>query len=127
MSSAEWLEPIQDQGSKKNVGGGGPRSGPGYVYVVQAVNTNLIKIGHSEGPEQRVRSLQTGCPLVLELVQIWEVDNMLQAERAALNAMDDFNLQDINPNFRAREWFFLPQQFGMNNALQTVTNAVQDH
>jgi len=125
VSSAEWLGPMQDQAAKKMVGGGGPRSGPGFVYVVRAVNTNLIKIGMSARPERRLQTLQTGCPQELELVEEWEVNNMQQAERAALQAMDDHNLQHTNPNFRAREWFFLTQQFDIDDALQTITNAVQ--
>ena len=115
---------MQDQASKKAVGGGGPRSGPGYVYLVRAVNTNLIKIGMSTRPERRLQTLQTGCPQELELVEEWQVNNMLQAERAALQAMDEHNLQRTNPNFRAREWFFLTQQFDIDDAQQTIAEAV---
>lgn len=39
------------------------------IYAIRAVGTNFIKIGYtSKSPLERVRELQTGCPLDLELV-----------------------------------------------------------
>lgn len=50
-----------------------PRRGPhwmrGYIYFVEAVGSNRIKIGFTRGdPRERAKLLQTGCPFPLELI-----------------------------------------------------------
>lgn len=122
LSSTKWLAPIKDKASKKAFGS---RSGAGFIYVIQAVDTNLIKIGLSGKPEQRVKTFQTGCPYQLEVVRVWEVSNMQAAEGAAHKAMAEYNLRHVIPNFKAKEWFFLPEGAGLPEVEEIVVNAIQ--
>jgi hypothetical protein len=40
----------------------------GTVYIIRAVDTNFVKVGFTQGdPRKRLRELQTGCPLRLEV------------------------------------------------------------
>ena len=39
-----------------------------YVYFIRAQGTNLIKIGRTTSLQDRLNTLQTGCPHQLELI-----------------------------------------------------------
>lgn len=40
----------------------------GYLYFIKAIGTSFYKIGISNNPEARLRQLQTGSPLPIQLV-----------------------------------------------------------
>ena len=86
----------------------------GFLYLIHIENTSFYKIGSSVDPELRIRTLQTGNPLFLQLVKTQIVENMRRAE-AVLHKQ--FVSQKIS-NPRAREWFDL-----MGNQVQAVLDA----
>ena len=48
--------------SRKNIGR--------HLYIIQADRTGSVKIGRSNDPEQRLKSLQTGNPHLLKLILV---------------------------------------------------------
>ena len=52
-----------------------------FVYIIQAGNTNLYKIGYTNNPERRIKGLQTGNPQSLRFVTIYETPNPRELER----------------------------------------------
>ena len=96
-----------------------------YVYVIQAEDSDLIKIGRAKQPVDRIGSLQTGCPYQLRIRLIWQVEDMKAAELLVHKAMKPLNVQGQKPELRAREWFFMPPG-GLEEVKQLVKNAVKD-
>ena len=46
------------------------------IYAIRAVGTDYIKFGYAKGSvERRLRTLQTGCPLPLEVVAVAKGDH----------------------------------------------------
>lgn len=61
----------------------------GFVYVLRAKGTNFYKIGRTEQSiENRVRSLQTGCPYKIEILHRIETNYPLNMERAFHDYLD---------------------------------------
>jgi len=118
LSSTKWPDPITDKASKKMIEEGE------YIYVIQAEDSDLIKIGRSKQPTNRVGSLQTGCPYELRIRLIWQVEDMKTAELLVHKAMKPFNVQGQKPELRAREWFFMPEG-GLERVKQLVKGAVE--
>ena len=73
----------------------------GHVYLIRMEGTSLFKIGMSLDPEIRLRTLQTGNPQLLHLVQTQAVQDMRNEE---LNLHQRFDAQRV-PNPNVREWF----------------------
>jgi hypothetical protein len=46
------------------------RDYPGFVYFIEAVGTPFLKIGYSERPYERLRSLRTGCPVEVQMLAV---------------------------------------------------------
>lgn len=46
------------------------------VYIVEAVGTELVKIGFSSDPERRVKSMRTQCPFPIEVLACVEGDRV---------------------------------------------------
>lgn len=46
----------------------------GYVYVIGNLLQKVCKIGFSENPKKRIKSIQTGCPFVLNTLLLFEAD-----------------------------------------------------
>jgi len=57
----------------------------GYIYIMRdPINNNLIKVGFSVNPFNRVKQLyNTSTPLPFNIYQIWWVEDMRLAEKAA--------------------------------------------
>ena len=75
----------------------------GYVYLIRMENTTFFKIGMSLDPEIRLRTLQTGNPHPLRLLDIRAVPDMRSAE---IGLHRRFETQRV-PNLNVREWFDL--------------------
>lgn len=86
-----WLDQLVEAGirasrpmrceHKQFRGGSGERGNSGYVYVVDAPGSGLAKIGYS-GPSgllRRLRDLQSGSPLRLDLVALARGGTQLEA------------------------------------------------
>jgi len=71
----------------------------GYIYVITAVSTGLVKIGSTTGAvEDRVKVLQTGQPFTLEVVaQVPVEERLVQVEHAVQTLL-------VNQKLRG-EWF----------------------
>ncbi|MCJ1451768.1 hypothetical protein MMC28_002108 [Mycoblastus sanguinarius] len=75
----------------------------GYVYLIHMENTTFYKIGMSLDPEIRLRTLQTGNPHPLYLLNTQAVQDMRSAE---ISLHRQFETQRV-PNLNVREWFDL--------------------
>jgi hypothetical protein len=59
-----------------------------YIYFVEAVGQDRIKIGKADDPETRVRQLQTGSAVELRLLAVTLGQPSLEAELHAAFAND---------------------------------------
>ena len=75
----------------------------GYVYLIRMENTTFYKIGMSLDPGIRLRTLQTGNPHPLHLLNTQPVQDMRSAETSLHR---QFESQRV-PNLNVREWFDL--------------------
>jgi hypothetical protein len=57
-------------GSLKTVNLRGEPAGSDRLYVIRVVGTSWVKFGISSDPERRMKSLQTGNPMELELLYV---------------------------------------------------------
>ncbi|MDF2274629.1 GIY-YIG nuclease family protein [Aeromonas caviae] len=73
----------------------------GYIYILRdRRDNNLIKVGYSKNPFKRVKQLyNTSTALPMGFYQIWWVDDMALAEKAAHTCLEGHR---INPR---REFF----------------------
>ena len=77
----------------------------GYVYLIHMEDTTFYKIGMSLDPEIRLRTLQTGNPHRLYLVNSQAVRDMRGAE---MDLHRSFERRRV-PNVYVREWFDLDE------------------
>ena len=75
----------------------------GYIYLIHMDNTTFYKIGMSLEPVIRLRTLQTGNPSSLEIVNAQIVEDMRNSEIALHRRFEAHRV----PNARVREWFDL--------------------
>ena len=80
----------------------------GYLYLIHMENTMYYKIGMSLDPEIRLRTLQTGNPHPLYLLNTQAVQDMRSAE---ISLHRQFETQRV-PNPSVREWFDLGDSLG---------------
>lgn len=73
----------------------------GYVYLIHMEGTTFYKIGMSLDPQIRLRTLQTGNPHSLGLLNTQAVQDMRSAE---VSLHRQFETQRV-PNVNVREWF----------------------
>ncbi|MCJ1394524.1 hypothetical protein MMC18_007403 [Xylographa bjoerkii] len=73
----------------------------GHVYLIRMEGTTFYKIGMSLDPEIRLRTLQTGNPHPLSLLDTHAVRDMRAAE---IGLHRRFETQRV-PNVNVREWF----------------------
>ncbi|MER7692630.1 GIY-YIG nuclease family protein [Streptomyces sp. NPDC097610] len=50
------------------------------VYLIGSADSPLVKIGWTDNPERRLRHLQTGSPVPLELLALFEGGHIVEAE-----------------------------------------------
>lgn len=76
------------------------RDGWGYIYLLFAYYTDLLKIGYSQDPIKRFKSLKTGSPLPLGFCTCVFLPNP---------AMHEAILHEKYASFRTKgEWFEFP-------------------
>ena len=79
---------------------------PKEVYLIQANDLSLYKIGVSENSKKRVKKLQTGCPYELEILYVFKskfpfkVEKMLHNKHASRK-------RNIDNDILKGEWFNL--------------------
>ena len=73
----------------------------GFVYLIHMEGTTFYKIGMSLDPPIRLRTLQTGNPHPLHLLNKQDAQDMRSAE---ISLHRRFETQRV-PNLNAREWF----------------------
>lgn len=84
----------------------------GYVYVIHAIGTNRVKIGHTNKTAVRLRGLQTASPFPLEIALA--IPGSVQAEKYTHRKLAQFR--------KVGEWFELP-----DGVLETVKVLVQEY
>lgn len=68
-----------------------------YVYFVEAIGSGRVKIGFTKSPEDRLGSIQTGCPFPLKLLAV-----------VAGSEFDESELHERFASYRSQgEWFRL--------------------
>lgn len=70
----------------------------GYVYVIHAIGTNRIKIGHTTDLKGRLRGLQTAAPYPLQMLANWP--GTKARERRVHRYLNQFR--------KVGEWFEVP-------------------
>lgn len=73
----------------------------GYIYMIHMEGTTFYKLGMSLDPQTRLRTLQTGNPYPLQILNTQAVPDMRSAET---RLHQHFEAQRV-PNLIAREWF----------------------
>ncbi|KAL6714048.1 hypothetical protein ACLMJK_008542 [Lecanora helva] len=86
----------------------------GCVYLIKMENTTFYRIGMSLDPDFRLRSLQTGNPHPLSLLNAQFVQDMRSAESRLHRKFEEYCVS--NPN--VREWFDF--QHGPDEAMNAV-------
>lgn len=71
-----------------------------YLYLIQCNNSNFYKIGISENPEERLRTLQPSCPYPLILIY--------KKQFKAANKIERFLHKRYKSKRGMGEWFELP-------------------
>jgi hypothetical protein len=89
-----------------------PQEGNGFVYVIHAMGTNRIKIGHSADPEKRLAQLQTGSPHELKLLGQWP--GTIEVEQLVHKRLAEYRC--------GGEWFSVPPFIG-----NVIRQAIQSH
>ena len=74
--------------------------GESYLYFIKMGNQNLVKIGISQTPKQRLKELQTANPFKLYIINTLQVNNARELERKFHKIYDGFRMKG--------EWFKLP-------------------
>jgi hypothetical protein len=77
-----------------------PNRNHGFVYVIKS--DKYCKIGMSLLPEKRISSIKTSCPHKVEIIRIFETDNMIKMEKNLHNYFIAYKLRG--------EWFDLPEE-----------------
>lgn len=69
------------------------------LYLIQAENTHLVKIGITTDLQHRIKSIQTGCPYKLAVIATWPGSRTLES-----------NLHKrLAEHRQSGEWFLLPE------------------
>ncbi|KAL8719059.1 MAG: hypothetical protein Q9225_003875 [Loekoesia sp. 1 TL-2023] len=76
-------------------------SSQGFVYLIHMDGTAFYKIGMSLDPQLRLRTLQTGNPHALHILNSRPVPDMRSAETSLHRRFEAYRVQ----NLIAREWF----------------------
>lgn len=71
-----------------------------FVYFIRALDTPLVKIGHSANPTERLKKLQTGSPYRLELMGVVPCRSLKHSQYVEARAHEYFK-----KNRRGGEWF----------------------
>lgn len=77
------------------------------VYLIRVKNTTYYKIGLSIDPSKRLSSIQSSCPLEVEIVKIW--DGELDEECRLHNIFGQYRMHG--------EWYSL-----MDNIVESLVN-----
>lgn len=91
----------------------------GYVYLIHMERTTFYKIGMSLDPQIRLRTLQTGNPHSLYLLNTQAVQDMRSTE---ISLHRQFETQRV-PNLNVREWFDFGDSIG---EVETAFNTLQE-
>lgn len=76
----------------------------GFVYLIEATDTKVVKIGFSLTPQKRLAQLQTGSSVPLRMIGAWP--GSLDLERKLHERLSAFRV--------AGEWFYLPAESGIS-------------
>jgi len=89
-----------------------------YIYVFRLEGTAYYKIGVSNNPKKRRRTLSTGSPIGIEIVCAFESRDCCGGERR-LHAM-------FAANRHKNEWFVFPEADAPSRLRQAVAKVISD-
>ena len=64
--------------------------GENYLYIIECVGTEWVKVGISKDPFGRIKGLQTGCPYVLSLLYCQRVSDAEALEAKLHSEMEGY-------------------------------------
>ncbi len=77
-----------------------------YVYLINLVGTDFYKIGFTKHhPEKRLKTLQTGTPMNLELIKFFRSEFASKIEASLHNQLQHKKFQKDDFNYLKGEWF----------------------
>jgi len=85
----------------------------GFVYVIEAGDRRIFKIGKSKKTTRRLDSMQVGCPDELRLHTELEVPDMMSAERT---------IHRMLAEYRVRGEWFAPPEDELQAAIEAARN-----
>lgn len=62
----------------------------GYIYIVQGVDTQYVKVGKSTNPLERIKTLEQGLPFPLRILLIRRVADMDREEKVLLHDCEPY-------------------------------------
>ena len=80
-----------------------------YVYLIGNKNVGLYKIGITRSPERRLKTNQTSCPYVLEIINVFQSEFASKLEKVLHSDYSQFKI-DENDNEIKGEWFSLNEE-----------------
>jgi predicted GIY-YIG superfamily endonuclease len=80
------------------------------LYLIEAKDIFLYKIGITKNVKKRIKNLQTGCPNKLSVIHLYESENNVgKIEKALHKRFEHSKQKDIFNNLEG-EWFDLPNE-----------------
>lgn len=80
-----------------------------YVYLIGNKNVGLYKIGATNSLKNRLKTNQTGCPYILEIIHSFESEFAYKVEKLLHKDFKQYK-KDSNDNDIKGEWFSLEQE-----------------
>lgn len=75
---------------------------PAGIYFIGNETENVLKVGRSKNPSERIKKLQIACPFKLEIFHILKTFDAVKLERKAHKKLQHLRLRG--------EWFILNQE-----------------
>lgn len=96
------------------------------LYLIEAKDIFLYKIGITKNVKKRIKNLQTGCPNKLSVVQIFESEKYCgKIEKSLHKRFECYKQKEMFNNLEG-EWFDLPNEiiFDFKKICQEIENNI---
>lgn len=77
------------------------------IYLIKAQDINLYKIGISKNAKNRLKQLQTGCPYLLEIIDVYYPTKFPYKVEKVMHRSMSIYKKDENETSLIGEWFDL--------------------
>jgi predicted GIY-YIG superfamily endonuclease len=80
------------------------------IYVLEAENINLYKVGVSKDTKKRIKQIQTGCPFKLKVLLTFDSKYAFKIETNLHRRFKVFEKKEYNGMELSGEWFALDKE-----------------